>query len=319
MNYIVQKWYNIFMRGGKMSRRKTHDEFVSEVKTLCGDEVEILTEYKTNKDKVLARYKKCGHEDWKVPSKILAGQRCGQCRAKRVSEAKTKTQEYFEQRLKKTNSDLEVLSRYRGLRENIKVKNNKCGHIYEVLANNIAHGSGCPVCHGMKDTSEFIQEINDKYPGEYIVKGRYKNNRTPILVQHKCGYEWEVTPKSLLREIRCPKCIMSKGELFIHNYLTSKNIEFQEQYRFKDCRNKIPLPFDFAVFVNGELKLIEFDGSHHFGKSNNWGKADKTKVKFNDNIKNAYCKDNGIPLLRIPYWWLRTDRITKEIDIFLEI
>ena len=183
----------------------------------------------------------------------------------------------------------------------------------------MVRGSGCPICHGMKDTEEFKKELERKYPLQYTVLGEYVNNKTPIMIRHKCGYEWLVTPKNILRAKCCPKCILSKGETFISDYLTAKNVRFIQQYRFEDCRNKNPLPFDFAVFVNDELRLIEFDGAQHFGKSNCWGKADKSSVLYRDAIKNKYCEDHNIPLLRIPYWWLQTDRIKKEIDIFLNI
>lgn len=178
-------------------------------------------------------------------------------------------------------------------------------------------GSGCPVCHGMKDTKKFSEQIEEKYPNEYEVIGEYINNRTPILVKHKCGHEWEVIPKDLLRDIRCPKCIASKGELFIEKYLTERNIEHTPQYTIKECKDKNPLPFDFMININGEKRLIEFDGLQHFEK--------KESIYYNptvskhDEIKNNYCKNNGIKLLRIPYWWLRNDRIIKELDNFCSL
>ncbi len=302
-----------------MSKRKTHEEFESEIKQIHGDEVILLTEYKTNKSKVVVQYKSCGHVDEKMPTKLLAGQRCGICRPKRVSQTKTNTTEAFLQRLKKNNVDVTLLSEYTGLRNKIAVKNNNCGHRYEAIAGNVARGAGCPICHGMKDTEGFKKELEQKYPSEYTVLGDYVNNKTGIMVRHKCGYEWSVNPKSILRSKCCPKCILSKGEIFISDYLTAKNISFKQQYKFDDCRNIKPLPFDFAVFVAGNLKLIEFDGSQHFRESNHWGKSNKSAVLYRDAIKNKYCEENNIPLLRIPYWWLRTDRIKKEIDIFLNI
>ena len=302
-----------------MSKRKTHEEFEAEIKQIHGDEVTLLSEYKTNKTKVVVQYKSCGHIDEKIPTKLLAGQRCGICRPKRVSETKTNTTEEFIQRLEKNGVGVALLSEYKGLRNKIAVKNNKCGHRYEAIAGNIVQGSGCPICHGMKDTEDFKKEIERKYPSEYTILGDYTNNKTPIMVRHKCGHEWLVIPKSILKAKCCPKCILSKGEVFISDYLTNKNIPFKQQYKFDDCRNKNPLPFDFAVFINNELKLIEFDGSQHFGESNYWGKPIKSTVLYRDAIKNKYCEENNIPLLRIPYWWLRTDRIKKEIDIFLNI
>ena len=108
---------------------------------------------------------------------------------------------------------------------------------------------------------------------------------------------------------------MSKGELYIYNYLIKNNIEFAPQFKFDDCRDKRPLPFDFMVKVNNEIRLIEFDGSQHFYKSRTMYNTER--VKKHDEIKNKYCKDNNIKLLRIPYWWLRNDRILKELNKFV--
>ena len=301
----------------KMSKKKTHEEFETEMMQIHGDEVILLTKYETNKTKVTVKYKSCGHIDQKMPTKLLIGQSCGICRAKRVSKTKTNTTEYYLGRLKQNGVNVTLLSEYTGLKNKVTLINNNCGHCYEAQAGNVVRGAGCPVCHGMKDTAEFKKQIEEKYPSEYEILGEYINNKTRIKVKHKCGHEWLVTPKSLLRAKTCPKCILSKGEAFISDYLTAKNAVFETQYKFDDCRNKNPLPFDFAVFVNGEIKLIEFDGGQHFGKSNYWGKQNKSDILMRDNIKNNYCNEKNIPLLRIPYWWLRTERIKQEITNFL--
>lgn len=299
-----------------MSKRKTTEEFKNEVYDKFGDSIEILGEYKTNRDKILVKFKECGHEGYKAPSKILAGQRCAKCAGKRIARSKIKTTEQFKKDLTKNNINyIEVISEYKGVKYKIEVLNKKCNHVYSALPGNILRGAGCPVCHGFKDTNKFIEQINHKYPEEYEIIGEYINNKTPILVRHKCGYEWEVIPKDLMRDIRCPKCIMSKGELFISKYLEENKIDFKPQYRFKECRDVLELPFDFMVNIKGQLKLIEFDGSQHFGEKSS--KYRTPKVKIHDEIKNKFCKDNNIPLLRIPYWWLRNDRIIKELDKFI--
>ena len=68
--------------------------------------------------------------------------------------------------------------------------------------------------------------------------------------------------------------------------------------------------FDFAVFNkynNTLLYLIEFDGSQHFTyfyEENNKGWNNKENfdiTRKNDLIKNKYCFEHNIPLIRIPY------------------
>ena len=44
------------------------------------------------------------------------------------------------------------------------------------------------------------------------------------------------------------------------------NIPFKREYRLEDCRDKMPLPFDFALFNNENelIGLIENNGSQHY-------------------------------------------------------
>ena len=297
-----------------MSKRKTKEEFVAE---LNDDNVEVLGEYISNNTKLLVRYKDCSHEDYKKPSKLLYGQRCSLCKGKTISKSKTKSKETFLQELSNAKIDyIDVLSEYTGVVTKIFVKNKKCGHEYYVKAGNLLYKeSGCPICHGMKDTSKFESVIHDKYPGKYQIVGEYVNNRIPIRIKHICGYEWCVIPKDLMRAERCPKCMKSKGELFIEEYLTKLNLEFEPQYRFADCKDVLSLPFDFMVIVNGKQKLIEFDGIQHFQKTRSI--YNTNKVFEHDRIKNDFCNKNNIPLLRIPYWYLRSDKIDKVLNEFL--
>ena len=61
---------------------------------------------------------------------------------------------------------------------------------------------------------------------------------------------------------------------------------------------------DFAVFENDKLQyLIEFDGRQHFtGPEATWSQSQTLEeIQYKDNLKNEYCKSNGIILKRIPY------------------
>ena len=48
--------------------------------------------------------------------------------------------------------------------------------------------------------------------------------------------------------------------------------------------------------------VIEFDGAQHFVPSDYFGVDAFNKTVEHDNIKNNYCSDNEIRLIRIPYW-----------------
>ncbi len=72
--------------------------------------------------------------------------------------------------------------------------------------------------------------------------------------------------------------------------------------------------FDF--YVNNKY-IIEYDGETHY-QSNLHGWYDKSHLKAQqerDIIKNQWCKDNNIPLIRIPYTHLNDLKIE---DLLLE-
>jgi very-short-patch-repair endonuclease len=104
----------------------------------------------------------------------------------------------------------------------------------------------------------------------------------------------------------CPFCNESKGEALVDNILKSSNVNFIRQYKFTDCTNKKEgrfcrkLPFDF--YIPESNTCIEYDGIQHFQSVSNFGGDEMfEQVKRKDEIKNQYCEENGIKLIRIPY------------------
>ena len=77
--------------------------------------------------------------------------------------------------------------------------------------------------------------------------------------------------------------------------LDDLNIKYTQQYKYLNYY------FDFAIFSkNGSLLyFIEYDGIQHF-ESNHFHNT-MVKTRENDYIKNKYCFENNIPLIRIPY------------------
>lgn len=135
-----------------------------------------------------------------------------------------------------------------------------------------------------------------------------------------CGRETDIDVSSLIsghtRSCGCNH--RSKYEEFIHDYLTSLNIQFEEEKRFPDCKNSKcsdMLPFDF--YIPNLNKIIEFDGEHHFSPIKSWRGEEKFKLtQKNDAIKNKYCMEKNIDLLRIPYTDSEKEIINK-INCFM--
>ena len=120
-----------------------------------------------------------------------------------------------------------------------------------------------------------------------------------------CGNIFQTTLNSFMQgKRRCNKCVAldSKYSLLTKKWLESNNIEYAQEYRFDDCRDKKPLPFDYKIGWNGKVILIEVDGGQHYYRTQ-WQSEEEFKVLQNhDTIKNKYCEDNGYILVRIPYW-----------------
>lgn len=101
----------------------------------------------------------------------------------------------------------------------------------------------------------------------------------------------------------------SYGEYLIYKFLKNNHFTFEEQYKFNNCRNILPLPFDFALFNEHKklIGLIEFDGRQHFEPYSFNGEDEKIAISNyqecarRDMIKTNYCKQNHIKLLRITY------------------
>lgn len=104
---------------------------------------------------------------------------------------------------------------------------------------------------------------------------------------------------------------MSHGELKISQLLDEANIPYvREKYMFDfDKEGKSKARFDFFV---EDRYLIEFDGEQHFNANNRWWNTENyvSEQQGRDRIKNNWCKENNIPLIRIPYTHL--DNLTLD-------
>ena len=80
--------------------------------------------------------------------------------------------------------------------------------------------------------------------------------------------------------------------------LDENKIEHVRNFKFSDCRNINLLKFDF--YLPKFNICVEFDGIQHFEPRELFGGIDEfNKTKKRDEIKNTYCRDNNIELIRI--------------------
>ena len=148
-----------------------------------------------------------------------------------------------------------------------------------------------------------INELGKKYGKLTVIEYAGSNNNNSALwkCQCECGNTTIVTGNNLRKgQTMSCGCIKSRGELIINKILSDSNINYKTQYTV--LINGSYYRFDYAIFndKNELLRLIEFDGEYHY--QNKTDIDTYTKIHNRDLVKNNYCQNNNIPLVRIPYW-----------------
>lgn len=187
-----------------------------------------------------------------------------------------------------------------GCKQKNQFKNpNTAGKINEDLTGQILEG------WKLIEKTSFLDNNRSFY---YLCQSTTKPNYYDLLsIRHlKDGYvakaknankKYTELQEQLLAGERKPK--MSWGEECILSLLKKANIHGNYQYSFSECKDKMPLPFDFYI----ENKyVIEYDGEQHFASNSFFGGKEQFNIRrSHDLIKNKYCFDHNIPIIRIPY------------------
>lgn len=307
-------------RGDKIgdSLRKDHVKYVDEVES-CNPNILVIGTYSGANTPI--QHKCLIHNVvWSTtPSCILNGAGCPECHKMRVGSALSKTHDEYVNKLKTINPNIEVVGCY--VNSNTQILHRCLIHNVEWMASpqSALQEHGCRECQReklrdakLKSHEQYVCEVENV--NAYIkVVGEYIGANTPIL--HKClvcGNEWLAYPNNILRGFGCPSCTKSKGEEDIKQFLDNRNIEYVWQKTFDDCRDVRPLPFDF--YLPEYNILIEYDGKQHHEPIEYFGGKEAFEyTKRHDEIKNKYCEDNDIRLLRIPYY----EDVDEQLNNFL--
>lgn len=282
--------------------------------------IEILTPYERSHISVSCKCLVCGNIWSAIPHTLLAGHGCPECA--HVAE-NWLTHDQFVDRIHSRFPTLTFTSQYQGMGKCIDVTCDVCGYEWSPNAESMttAAYSGCPLCARRTTPPEnvFLERLaqtNNKV--EYI--GGYRAITQKVTVKCvMCGYVWDALPSNLYKGRGCPHCKSSFGEERIATYLTTHDITYIPQHTFNDCRSERPLPFDF--YVPGVNMCIEYDGQQHYMPVKFSDISDEQvdalfRSQLNrDFIKDQYCIDNDITLLRIPYTDL--ERIDEVLDKYL--
>ena len=277
---------------------KTKEFFIQEcIKKHEGKYDYSLVEYKNSTNKIKIICKKHG-SFLQLPGHHIKGHGCPKCSGKNknteefISEAQILNGNEYDYSLveyKRSSSKIKIICKIHG--------------IFEQSPDNHLRGSKCNKCSGglLRDTKTFIDKANEIHNNKYDYSlTEYINSRNKLKIICKSHGVFEQKASNHLTGHGCYICNESKGEKEIDIFLKENNIIYYRQHRFKNCKYKLPLPFDFYL---PEYNIcIEFDGQQHFKSYSYWGGENQLEEqKIKDEIKNNFCLSNNILLYRIAY------------------
>lgn len=301
--------------------KEKSDEMVLVVKKFLKNNTElelISKEYKNIKSKLLFKCS-CG-EVFETSFEIIKNGKikCNKC-AYIDGGVKNTTEKYdIIYKLEKELGDgYTVLNKDNivNMDSNIEVKHNKCGNTFNRKVKKIINSkqSKCPFCNNStsltNESAKFkLEKITDEFEFIELIDGKLK------IKKEECGCILTRSLSSLRRSngASCECQTQSIGSKRVQKFLTESNICFTKEDIFEGCVYVKPLKFDF--YLPNYNCCIEYDGRQHDESIPRWGGDDGLKIrKIRDGIKNKYCYDNNILLIRIKRQDLKNDIYKKII------
>lgn len=298
-----------------MPKKYTKNEVLERLYKINGNNFNYdLISFTKFSDKVKIICNKCGKEFEQRLNSHLLGQKCPYCAGKHI----TKEDILYKFKAIHKNNYTYFDFQYKNKKQKIDIKCNKCGNIFKQRINVHLMGCGCRKCGTLKTAKQcsysnetFLKKAKDIHGEKYEYPDlNYKNEYTKILIYClKCGKYFYQDPHHHLKGCGCPYCKKSKGENKIKKFLEENEINYEFQKKFKDCRDKKVLPFDF--YLPDYNMCIEYQGEQHyisgikyfinFTKSKEKAIEKLKLLQKHDKIKKKYCKKNNIKLLEIKY------------------
>ena len=282
-------------------RKKTHEEFIKEIKEKYHGEYSVLGEYVNAITRVKIRHNKCGYEWNVIPNNLLQGHKCPKC----IGNEKKKTHEEFVEQLNKIHGENVYipLEKYKGANTKILVKHNceKCNyHEWEITPHNSLNKYGCPVCSGREaklgintiwDTDRWMCDLG--ISEEDAKKYSKCSNKKIIVKCPDCGKEKKMNLNTIYtyKSIFC-SCGDGKSypEKFVMNVLEQLNLKFETEYSPKWIGRK---RFDFYIKDNN--CIIETHGIQHYNSDfNRMGSRTLEEEQINDKYKKETALKNDI-------------------------
>jgi very-short-patch-repair endonuclease len=283
------------------------DEFIEKAKKVHGDK--YTYDNVDYKKAIVDVYITCPkHGDFpQSPNSHLQGAGCPTC----YRETRRHNTDKFIEKAKKIHGDKYSYDNvdYKGDGVRVNITCPKHGD-FPQSPNSHLRGYGCQDCYFESlrhNTDKFIENAKKVHGDKYTYDNvDYKTAMIDVNITCPIHGDFPQPPNRHLQGSGCPKCSESKGESIIAQLLNTLEIQSVRQKKFEDCKNlKVGrycsrLSFDF--YLPEFNAVIEYDGLQHYKPVKRFGGEETfKKTQIYDEIKNKYCKDNGIKMIRIPY------------------
>ena len=277
-------------------------------------DVEILDDYKRKSDYVNCICKKHNVHMYKKISEILDHKGCYLCGIEKVSENLTYSLVEANNIIHKINPHVDILE-YNGAQNKALCHCNKHDKDFYKHFNVLkTASSGCDICYKERmielcgvDKDTFINRLSISQPDVMLV-GEYISLTEPTMFYCKRhNHYFENRPRDILSRSRC--CDKSQDtykQEQICSYLELQGHHVIREKTFENCKDKHVLPFD--CYLDDLNVVVEYDGEQHYipirfgGCSDGEMNEKYLYTKRHDEIKTKFCKDNGIHLIRIPFF-----------------
>jgi hypothetical protein len=278
--------------------KPTTEDFINKSKLIHGNKYDYSLSYYTNsKTKIKIICPKHGIFEKKPDNHINQKSGCPICFRKNNSTTEEFT---YKANLKHKGKYDYSLVEYINSKTKVKIICNEHG-VFEQKPNNHVLGYGCVKCNG-PIMNDFIEKANNVHNNKYDYSlVRYVNSSIKIdILCHKHGVFSQKLNDHLYGN-GCPICRESTGEKEVRAYLLENKIKFIPQHKFKGCKYKNLLPFDF--YLPDYNVCIEYNGVQHYEYRKFFHRTKDALItqQLKDKIKKEYCDINDINLLIIKY------------------
>lgn len=294
-----------------MVRALTQEEFLQKVKAIHGDKYDYSHTHYIKHSKIIKIYcKKCKKYFEQTANSHLAGKGCPICGRKRAKPPALTIEQFIKKAIKIHGDEYDYSKvKYINNHTKVEIYCKKCKRFFMQTPNAHLNGNKCKYCmpermriQNAKTKECFIEQALAIHKNRYdYAEVIYKNAKSKIKIFcNTCKKYFLQTPAHHLLGCGCPNCCSSKGELMVENFLIASHINYQREVRFKNCKDKKTLPFDF--YLPDYNICIEFQGKQHYIAVEHFDKHGGFDIRLkHDQIKREYCKNNGIKLLEITY------------------